>query len=172
GKVLHASVFGGFPLADIPHVGLTVLIVADGNVSYATQLHDELLKMAWERRADFVFTAEPVSDSITKAKTLHGGPIVLVDHGDNVSSGGTQDVMETVAEALSQGLTNMAVGPIWDPKSVMEMIEAGVGSKVLVHLGGKTDMPALGLEGKPLDVQGVVRRITDGRYKVTCPMDT
>ena len=172
GKVLDASVFGGFPMADIPHVGLAILIVADGDVSHAIQLRDDLLKMAWKRRADFVFQVEPVADSIARAKTLHGGPIVLVDHGDNVFSGGTQDVMETVAEALSQGLTNMAVGPIWDPESVAQMIEAGVGSEVLVQLGGKTGMPALGLKGKPLEVRGVVRRITEGRYEVTCPMDT
>ena len=39
------------------------------------------------------------------------------------SLGGTQDVMETVDEALRQGLTDMAVGPIWDPESVMQMVK-------------------------------------------------
>jgi microcystin degradation protein MlrC len=31
GRVLNASVFGGFPLADIPHVGLTAVVVSDGD---------------------------------------------------------------------------------------------------------------------------------------------
>ena len=172
GKVLNASVFGGFPMADIPHVGLTVMIVADGEVSQAERFRDELMEMAWKHRAEFVFEVEPVTDSIARAKTLEEGPIVLVDHGDNVFSGGTQDVMETVAEAMNQGLDDMAVGPIWDPESVGQMIEAGVGSEVALQLGGKTDMPSLGLKGQPLEVRGVVRRITDGKYKVTCPMDT
>jgi microcystin degradation protein MlrC len=172
GTVLNASVFGGFPMADIPHVGFSVLIVADGDVSQAEPLRDDLLEMAWTRRADFVFQVEPVAASIARARRLEKGPIVLVDHGDNVFSGGTQDVMETVAEAFSQRLTNMAVGPIWDPESVGQMIHAGVGTRVKVQLGGKTDMPSLGLKGKPLEVEGTIRRITDGRYKVTCPMDT
>ena len=172
GNVLNASVFGGFPMADIPFVGFSSVIVADDNTSAAEQLSNALLDMAWDRRAEFVFEDEPLSESIARAKTLEGGPIVLVDHADNVFSGGTQDVMDTVAEALAQGLSDMAVGPIWDPESVGHMIEAGVGKEVSLLLGGKTDMPSIALEGQPLEVHGTVRRITDGRYTVTCPMDT
>lgn len=172
GFVLDASIFGGFPMADIPYVGLTVLIMAADDLAHAERLRNDLMKMAWERRADFVFEVEPVADSIARARTLKEGPIVLVDHGDNVFSGGTQDVMETVAEVFRQGLTDMAVGPIWDPQSVRRMIRAGVGQRVKLQLGGKTDMPSIGLKGKPLKVEGVVRRITDGLYRVTCPMDT
>ena len=172
GTVLNASVFGGFPMADIVHVGLTVVLVADGATDAAEALRDELLEMAWARRADFVYEVEPIAESIAHAKTLQGGPILLVDHGDNVFSGGPQDVMETVAEAIRQGLDDMAVGPIWDPSSVQRMIEAGVGQAVTLELGGRTDMPALGLAGQPLAVTGTVRRITDGRYKVSCPMMT
>jgi microcystin degradation protein MlrC len=172
GLVLDASVFAGFPMADIPYVGFAVLIIAGDHLPDAERLRDDLMGMAWERRADFVFQVEPVADSIAKAKRLKEGPIVLVDHGDNVFSGGTQDVMETVAEALRQGLTDMAVGPIWDAESVRQMIRSGVGNRVKLQLGGKTDMPSLGLKGKPLEVEGLVRRITDGLYKVTCPMDT
>jgi microcystin degradation protein MlrC len=172
GNVLNASVFGGFPLADIPFVGFSSVIVADDNTAAAEQLRNALLDMAWDRRAEFVFEVEPLSESIARAKTLEGGPVVLVDHADNVFSGGTQDVMDTVAEALAQGLSDMAVGPIWDPESVGHMIEAGVGKKVSLMLGGKTDMPSIALKGQPLEVHGTVRRITDGRYTVTCPMDT
>ena len=172
GNVLNASVFGGFPLADIPFVGFSSVIVADDNTSAAEQLSNALLDMAWDRRAEFVFEVEPLSESIARAQTLEGGPIVLVDHADNEFSGGTQDVMDTVAEALAQGLSDMAVGPIWDPESVGHMIEAGVGKEVSLLLGGKTDMPSIALKGQPLEVHGTVRRITDGRYTVTCPMDT
>jgi len=171
GEVLNASVFGGFPMADIPHVGLSAVIVADQSAA-AERLCTELLSTAWARRAEFVFRVAPLASSLAHAKTLDGGPIVLVDHGDNVFSGGTQDVMETVAEALKAGLSDMAVGPIWDPQAVSELVRAGIGAHVTVQLGGKTSMPALGLRGRPLELSGTVRRITDGRYKVTCPMMT
>lgn len=172
-EVLNASVFGGFPMADIPHVGLSTVIVADRRAAKeAERLREELLNEAWLRRADFVFQVEPLAASLARAQRLAGGPIVLVDHGDNVFSGGTQDVMQTLDEALKAGLRDMAVGPIWDPESVKELARAGVGAHLTVSLGGKTAMPALGLQGRPLEVSGTVRRITDGRYKVTCPMMT
>lgn len=47
GEVLNASVFGGFPLSDIPWVGLSVAVVADANRIAAGQaLVDELCAMA------------------------------------------------------------------------------------------------------------------------------
>jgi len=172
GEVLACSLFGGFPMADIPHVGFSAVVVADGETAKADALVQELLEMAWERRADFVYEVEPVARGIAAAKALDGAPIVLVDHGDNVFSGGTQDVMATVAEALRQELDDIAIGPLWDPASVTRMIAAGSGAEVALELGGKTAMPALGLAGEPLPVQGRVGRITDGRYRVSCPMMT
>ncbi|MFB6421560.1 M81 family metallopeptidase [Bradyrhizobium tunisiense] len=172
GQVLNASIFGGFPLADIPHLGVFAVIVADRDTGAAERLREELLDEAWRRRADFVYKVQPLTSSLAYAKSLEDGPIVLVDHGDNAFSGGTQDVMETVKEAFRLGLSDMVVGPIWDPQTVKELVHAGVGARVTVKLGGKTAMPALGLHGRPLEVSGTVRCITDGRYKVTGPMMT
>jgi len=39
-------------------------------------------------------------------------------------------------------------------------------------LGGRTDMPSIGLAGKPLTVEGRVLAITDGEFVVTGPMYT
>ena len=172
GRVLNASIFGGFPLADIPHVSLSSIVVSDGAAAGGDALLDELLAMAWQRRADFVFPIEPMADSIARAKQLSGGPILLADHGDNCGAGGNQDVMTVLAEVIAQGLENVAVGPIHDPVSVARMIEAGVGAEVELRLGGKIDMPAIGRTGEPLEISGRVRRITDGRYRVTGPMST
>ena len=172
GKVLNASVFGGFPLADHPHVGVSTVVVGDGDAGAAVQLSEALLAMAWERRADFVYPLEPAEDSIARAKTLDGGPVVLVEHGDNCGAGGNQDVMAAVEEVMRQGLEDVAVSPIWDPAAVAEIIDAGVGNRIALDLGGKTDMPAINLEGRPLRVAGRVRAITDGRFTVTGPMMT
>src|SRR5690606_5800656 len=99
GEVLNASVFGGFPLADIPHVGLSIVLVVDKSKrEQGLLLLDELSELAWARRDDFIFPAEPLSDSIAAAKQLAEGPIVLVDHGDNCGAGGTTDVMAVLRE--------------------------------------------------------------------------
>ena len=66
----------------------------------------------------------------------------------------------------------MCAGPFWDPATVEQMQAAGVGSKVTIQLGGKTDFPAIGLKGAPLELTGIVRCITDGTFTVTGPKNT
>ncbi|MGE0799641.1 MAG: M81 family metallopeptidase [Lautropia sp.] len=173
GDVLNASVFGGFPLADVPHVGFGIFLVADrSRRSQGHALLTELGDLAWERRSQFVFPAEPMETSIAHAKTLSDGPIILVDHGDNAGAGGPSDNMASLREVLRQGLRDMVAGPIWDPAAVAEMVAAGEGAEISFELGGKVDTPALRLKGDPLHVTGKVVKITDGNYTVTGPMFT
>lgn len=173
GKVLNASVFGGFPLADIAHVGLSIVLVVDKHKrEEGVRLLDELSELAWQRRDDFIFPIEPLKESIAKAKQLAEGPIVLVDHGDNCGAGGPTDVMAVLEEVIRQGLTDVVAGPFWDPEAVDIMIQAGLGAEVTIDLGGKTDMPALELKGQPLRLTGKVAKITDGNYTITGPMFT
>ena len=173
GEVLNASIFGGFPLADIPHVGLSVVIVADKrNTQQAEALLDELCQMAWERRDAFVYEVEPLAETISRARQLEQGPVILVDHGDNCGAGGVTDVMAVLKEVMRQGLTDVVAGPFWDPSAVAVLAEAGVGQTVTIDIGGKTDMPALALKGEPLTVTGKIVKITDGTFQVTGPMFT
>lgn len=166
-EVLNASVLGGFPLADVPWVGLTVVIVADRRrLAAGRRLLDELSTMAWQRRADFVYHSEPLAESIARAATTEKGPVVLADHGDNAGSGGPADDMTVLAECLRQQLAGLAAGPIWDPAAVAQMIAAGVGQRITVAVGGKTDSPAIGRVGQPLQLTGTVRCITDGRFQM------
>ena len=147
GDVLNASVFGGFPLADIPHVGLSGVVVVDGDATVAGRLLDELMAMAWERREGFVFEIEPIESSLQRAQGLNNGPTILVDHGDNCGVGGPQDNMEVLEKVLPLGLEDVAAGPFCDPDSVAKMLDAGIGKEVTVQLGGKTNSPAIGLSG-------------------------
>ena len=172
GAVLNASVFGGFPQADIPHLALSAVAVCDGATAEGELLLARILDEAWERREGFLFHPEPLSVQVARATGLEGGPIILADHGDNTASGGTQDVMSVIEEAIRQGLTDVCAGPICDPDCVAQMIAAGVGAEVTLELGGKVDMPAMGLKAKPLRVAGRVRAITDGEFTVTGPMAT
>ena len=172
GAVLDASVFGGFPLADIPHARLSAITVCDRRAGPEGSLLGDLLDMAWERRAAFVYDAEPPSRAVAHAKTLVESPVLLVDHGDNCGAGGSMDDMTVIGEVLRQGLENVAAGPIWDSEAVAAMRAAGAGAKITLPVGGKTDSPAIGLKGKPLELTGTVRNLTDGRFVITGPMMT
>ena len=172
GAVLNASVFGGFPHADIPHISCSAVIVCDRRTDEGQALLDRLLGMAWDRRASFLYEGAPLASQIAHARTLGDGPIVLVDHGDNTASGGTQDVMSVIEEVMRQGLQDVVAGPIADPAAVARILAAGTAASVTLSLGGRTDMPQIGLLAKPLTVTGKVARITDGEFVVTGPMAT
>ena len=172
GLVLNASVFGGFPQSDIPHLSCSAVVVCDQRTDKGQALLERLLDMAWERRAAFLYDGAPLERQIAHARTLGPGPIVLVDHGDNTASGGTQDVMSVIAEAMKQGLDDVVAGPICDPTAVARIVDAGTAASVSIDLGGRIDMPQLNLKGRPLPVTGKVARITDGEFTVTGPMAT
>jgi microcystin degradation protein MlrC len=170
--VLAATVFGGFPLADIKDAGTSVVVVADGDRTKAERVRDRLLDRAWAGREAFIYRHQDLALTVQRAKALADGPIVLLDHADNCASGGTQDVMAVIAEAMRQGLENVAVAAVWDPGAVEAMHKTGVGKEVTLQLGGKMDMPAIGLKAKPLEVTGRIKALTDGEFTVTGPMAT
>ena len=170
GAVLNASVFGGFPHADVPHLSCSAVIVCDRRADEGRALLERLLDLAWDRRAAFLYRGAPLATQIAHARTLGEGPIILVDHGDNTASGGTQDVMSVIEEALRQGLDDVVAGPICDPASVARIIAAGTAASVTLPLGGKVDMPQINLPGRPLALSGKVTRITEGEFVVTGPM--
>jgi microcystin degradation protein MlrC len=181
GDVLAATWLPSFPHADTPFTGASAIVVADARRNgrgreRAQQLVDEMLAIAWERRDGFRFTAPPLAESVARAKALGaanpGAPVLLIDHCDNAGSGGAQDVMKVVAEVLRQELDDVAIAPIRDPAAVATMVEAGVGQHVKLALGGHTDMPAIGLAGRPLVIEGRVHAITDGAFTITGPMYT
>ena len=170
--LLAATAFGGFQGADIHDAGLSVVAVADGERSRAEEACRSILDIAWRHKEQFIYRGEPLQQALARAKRLsdeNGGPVLLLDHADNCASGATQDTMYVLKEALRQGLTDIAVGPVRDPEAVGQMIQAGVGATVTLNVGGKMDMPAIKVKGEPLQLTGVVRAITDGEYTITGP---
>ncbi len=171
-EVLAASVFGGFPLADIRDAGSSVVVVTDRDRGVARRQADALLDELWRHAPQFVWRSEPLRDSVMRARALDEGPIVLIDHADNCASGGTEDTMAVLAEVMRQGLEEVAMFAVYDPRAVEEMIKAGIGAEVNIALGGKISMPSIGRQGEPLAVSGTVRAITNGEFVVRGPMYT
>jgi microcystin degradation protein MlrC len=173
---LCASVFVGFPNADIEYAGLSAVVVTDGDAALAQRWCDELLEMAWEQRRKFVYSTLPLEISMARAQSLAAakpagsGPVVLLDHSDNCASGGTMDTMTVLGAILDAGLEDVAAFAIFDPAAVQQLIAAGIGAEVTLPLGGKLDMPAIRLKGEPRLVTGRVRLISDGRYRNRGPM--
>jgi microcystin degradation protein MlrC len=172
---LIASLFTGFPHADIANAGLSAIVVTDGDKDLAERLRDELLDRAWVEREAFVYKIEPLQEALGRAQAMPApspgeGPIVLLDHYDNCASGGTMDTTIVIRAILESGLENVAVFAIFDPEAVQQAIAAGIGAQVTLSVGGKLAMPQIPGESPPLEITGTVKTIASGRFRNKGPM--
>lgn len=171
GEVINASVFGSFPLSDVPQAGACVITVARDAES-AQAVAQELAAMLWERRENFVPEKRDFSAVIREAVALNAAPVVIADPGNNAGSGGTVDTPALLAALLAAGAEGILAGPVCDPESARAMIAAGSGAEIAINLGGKVDLSAAGIDSLPLRLEGRVGTITDGRFTITGPMFT
>jgi microcystin degradation protein MlrC len=174
GEALAASVFVGFPHADIHDAGLSAVVITDAQPEVAMQLRNELLRQAWNDRQQFVYRPEPLEASMARARELAEqagqGPVLLLDHYDNTASGGTMDSTAVLAAVLAARLEDVAVFGIFDPQAVKTMVAAGIGAEVTLPLGGHLPTPSIPRQSSPLTVTGRVKLLADGRFPATVAM--
>ena len=174
--ILAATVMAGFSLADFKDAGMSVVVVGEGDTARADAVAARLARQIWDEKDGFVYVSAPLADSmrlaLEQADGPGTGPVLLLDHSDNVMSGGTCDTMDVLQAALLAGLTGIAVGPLADPAAVARMLSAGVGATLTLELGNKTALPAQGLHKQPMVLSGTVRAISDGNFCVTGPIYT
>lgn len=169
---LAVSVFGGFPLADTPDAGVSIIAMTDNDPDGAAAICRRIGDQAWQMHKQFQDSFEPLAQSIARAKAMREFPVLLVDHADNCNSGGSQDTMNVIAEALRQGLEGIAAGPICDPEAVAQMISAGVGATVTLPIGGKVRAGSITISSAPLVLTGRIKTISDGQFVVRGPVFT
>ena len=176
--ILGISIMAGFSLADFKDAGMSVIVVADKNypsaIAVANQAADELQSMILDQADGFIYESTPLTISLQKAieiaRSPGDGPVLLLDHSDNVMSGGSCDTTDILEAALGHGLSNIAAGPIADPATVQQLIAIGRDREVSIELGNKSGWTYRGITKPPLKLRGYVKAISDGKIKVTGPI--
>jgi microcystin degradation protein MlrC len=167
GRALAASLFVGFPHADVSNAGLSAVVVTDNDPVDAKAMVDELLAFAWNARKDFQFEIADLAESVTRAKSLAqpgADPVFILDHYDNCASGGTMDTTEVLAEIIRQELDDVVFFGLYDPAAVEQAAAAGVGAEITLTVGAKLPMPLLPVASKPITLTGRVQTISAGTY--------
>ncbi|MBI3411371.1 MAG: M81 family metallopeptidase [Planctomycetes bacterium] len=157
--ILAASLLPGFAYADVPQMGPSLVVVADGDADLAHAEADRLGKVLWDRRELLVRPLPGPVEAVAKALEVSRLPVVLVDTGDNVGGGSAGDGSILLAELLRQDATDFVVC-LFAPDEVKVCDAAGVGQIVRLRVGGKLDR----LHGDPVEVTGTVRLLHDGVY--------
>ena len=157
--ILAASVAGGYQYNDVPYIGPSVIVVADGDLDLAQREAQKLSDMMWEKRGemrlDFPDAASAVADAIRADRF----PVALFDVGDNVGGGSSADETALLDELLRQQATGWVV-VLNDPAAVAAAQALGIGGALDLAVGGH----ALSSVTKPVRVKGTVRSLHEGRY--------
>ena len=169
GKIHLISICSGFSAADIRDVGPTVTVTVDGNDPEGQKIAEELMDYCWETRDYVGIEMLPVAKVVAMAKAGEGAkkPLVIADYTDNPGGGAYGDSTATLKAMIDAGLKNVGFHAICDPEAVQAGIKAGIGKTLKIKLGGKTD-PKVG--GAPIDVEGEVAVLSDGRFIAWGPM--
>ncbi|HEV3083429.1 MAG TPA: M81 family metallopeptidase [Gemmataceae bacterium] len=157
--ICAASLLPGFAYADVPQMGPSILIVADGDRNLAAREADKLADRLWQMRHLLAAQLPDAATAVARALVADKAPVVLVDTGDNVGGGSAADGAIILAELLRQG-AGSAVVCLYDPEAAQRCAAAGVGQEVNLLVGGKVDRR----HGEPLQVHGRVRVLHDGTY--------
>jgi len=160
--VLIANVAAGFPYADVPEMGPSVLVTTDGDEERARREARRLSEQMWGVRGELETDLPGAEEAIRMANESGEEPIILVEMGDNVGGGSAADGTCVLEELLRQRSERFVI-VIYDPGAVQECARAGEQAQVDLEVGGKTD----DLHGAPVRIQGTVRTIHDGRYEET-----
>lgn len=157
--VLSVSLMAGFPYADVPEMGASVIAVTDGNRAEAKNVAEELAGAMWNVREQLNVVSPQPEEAVRKALACTKLPALLIDLGDNVGGGSAGDGTVLLAELLRQRATGFVV-PMYAPHAVEQAKAAGIGNTVEVTIGGSTGT----LHGAPVKVRGVVRSLHDGKW--------
>lgn len=162
-KLLSNSLLHGFPYADVEEMGASVIAVTDNDLPLARSAANELANAWWQRRQDFVGQMIGVPEAVAEAAKREG-PVGLLDMGDNVGGGSPADGTH-IAHELHRNRVGPSFTCIADPEAVRLAEAAGVGNRVRLTVGGKTD----DLHGAPFEAEFVVQGLYDGRFQEANP---
>jgi microcystin degradation protein MlrC len=145
--VLMISANHGFEGSDTPFTGASVVVTTDNDEVLADAIAEEI-------GADFLATIVhnpwsglDVGEAIDEALRLPDWPVVIADRSDNAGAGAASDSTYILAELIERGITNAALGMIWDPMAVRACHDAGIGARLPLRIGGKAGR----MSGSPVD---------------------
>jgi microcystin degradation protein MlrC len=161
GRILTGSIAPGFPYADVPQLGATVLAYADSR-DEARRAAEELARALWAERAAFEPQLTPLPEAMAVANAYDddAGPLVLVDPADNVGGGSPGDSTHLLKALLEAGVRG-AVLVLWDPEEAEQAAKAGVGGRFAGLVGGKTD----DWHGAPVAIEALVTFAQPASYR-------
>lgn len=161
------SFLPGFPAADFPDCGATVLAYGATQAD-ADRAADAVLARVMASEAAFKGRVFSPEDGVAEAMRLAGTatkPVVISDTQDNPGAGGDSDTMGMAHALVQGGAARAAIGVIVDPAAAAAAHAAGEGATISLSLGAKSGIPG----DRPLTGAFLVETLSDGCFVAPGP---
>lgn len=167
GPVASTSFFFGFPAADFPGCGPTVVCYADTQAAadVAADTIEQAVLDAEPALAGQSFDPDAgVIEAMRIAQTATR-PVIIADTQDNPGAGGDSNTTGMLRALVRQGARRAALGNMVDPKAAALAHEAGVGAQIDIALGGFSGIPG----DTPFKGRFTVENLSDGKLMAHGP---
>ena len=158
--ILAVSIAAGYQYADVPAMGPTIVVIADGDAELAQRECDRLSALMWSVREELIPQVPDAATAVQMAMASTETPVALFELGDNIGGGSAGDATIILEQLLAQKADGWVVA-IYDPESVQACFQAGIGATVALQVGGKVDT----IHGPTLSITGRVRTLSDGKIE-------
>jgi len=161
--ILSAAILMTQAWLDVPELGWSVFVTADGNADLAGKLADELAQMCWDCRAQMTVEFASGPESVNRALACRGRPVVIADGADATNSGAGGDSVHLLKEMMGRQIPGRALSIMVDPLAVAHAESVGRGGTFEFGVGGKRDNRF----SRPLNVKGQVQSLQHAKYVLT-----
>jgi microcystin degradation protein MlrC len=156
----------GFPWADVPGMGASIIAISNNDADLAQRSAEELFESIWQHRERWQAPLLSVGDALEQAQRDGRYPVILADHADNTGGGAPGDSTEVLRTFIERDLPDSLLLYLVDPQVALEAHAAGVGSRRQFSLGAKSDPR----QGQPVVAEAEVMAVSDGEFAYDGPM--
>ena len=168
-EILAVSYFMVQPWLDFEDLGFGALVCSDANPLKGQKAADTICEMVWARREELLPSLTTLEDAIDSG-LKSPGVTIIGDCGDATSGGAGGDnitVLKTLIEKKADQGPALVYLTLVDAPGAVKAAKKGAGSAVKLRLGHTLSRQ----DGKPLEVEGIVKTITDGLFKMSAGLE-
>jgi microcystin degradation protein MlrC len=148
GDALSVSLGHGFPWGDVAEGGARLWVITDKQQKKGDRLAEELAQQFFAMRDETAAPLMSIDEALDYAVGSDSFPVVGADVADNPGGGAPSDSTFVLDRIVARGVDNALVAFLYDPEAVKVLVDAGIGAKLDLRIGGKTGIAS----GNPIDL--------------------
>ena len=167
GPVPSTSFFFGFPAADFPGCGPTMICYGDTQEDADNAAHtiEQAILAAEPALAGTTYDPDAgVIEAMRLAQTATK-PVILADTQDNPGAGGDSNTTGMLRALVRNKAQRAALGNMVDPAAAAAAHSGGEGARIKIALGGFSNIPG----DAPYEETFTVEKLSDGKFIASGP---